>query len=45
MDRVHRMGQTKEVYVHRFFCRSSIEERILQLQEVKRGMAEDVLSG
>ena len=45
MDRVHRMGQTKEVYVHRFFCRSSIEERILQLQEKKRSMAENVLSG
>ena len=45
MDRVHRMGQMKEVYVHRFFCRSSVEERILQLQEKKRSMAEDVLSG
>jgi transcription termination factor 2 len=44
-DRVHRVGQTKPVYVHRFFCGNSVEERILQLQTDKKEMAGNVLSG
>lgn len=35
MDRVYRIGQTRDVKVVRFICASSIEERILELQESK----------
>jgi len=36
IDRVHRIGQTKEVKVTRFVIHNSVEERILELQEKKR---------
>ncbi|XP_052161839.1 putative SWI/SNF-related matrix-associated actin-dependent regulator of chromatin subfamily A member 3-like 1 [Oryza glaberrima] len=36
MDRVHRIGQTKEVKVVRLIVKDSIEERMLELQERKK---------
>ncbi|KAI0351250.1 hypothetical protein OH77DRAFT_1430072 [Trametes cingulata] len=42
-DRVHRLGQEKEVYVKRFIIRNSIEERILRLQETKTQLADAAL--
>lgn len=39
VDRVHRLGQTKEVHVVRFVCRDSVEEKIMELQNSKREMA------
>merc|ERR1719450_543643 len=44
-DRVYRVGQTKEVKIHRFVVEGSVEERILQLQEKKLNLANDVLTG
>jgi len=38
IDRVHRMGQEKEVKVIRFVCRESIEEKMLRIQERKKFM-------
>jgi len=45
MDRIYRVGQTKEVTIHRFVVEGSVEERILQLQEKKLGLANEVLTG
>jgi len=45
MDRIYRVGQTKEVVIHRFVVEGSVEERILQLQEKKLGLANEVLTG
>lgn len=39
MDRVHRLGQTRDVEVVRLIVTDSIEERILQMQEKKRQLA------
>ena len=39
IDRVHRIGQTKEVHVHRLFINQTIEDDILQLQERKQVMS------
>ncbi|KAJ3298624.1 hypothetical protein HDU76_006440, partial [Blyttiomyces sp. JEL0837] len=36
IDRVHRFGQTKEVYVNRIAIRGTVEQRILQLQREKQ---------
>ncbi|KAH8822730.1 SNF2 family DNA-dependent ATPase [Flagelloscypha sp. PMI_526] len=36
-DRCHRIGQIKEVYINRLVIKDTIEERMLQLQEVKVG--------
>lgn len=30
MDRAHRIGQTKQVYVYRFITENSVEERMLE---------------
>ena len=43
IDRVHRLGQTRAVHVYRFVCSGTVEERLLALQERKRGMAADAL--
>ncbi len=44
-DRAHRIGQEKEVTVYRMIMRGTIEERILELQERKKDLAESVLAG
>lgn len=44
-DRTHRIGQTKQVTVYRMIMKGTIEEKILQLQETKKDLAESVLSG
>ena len=44
-DRAFRIGQKRNVLVHKFVCRGTIEERIDALIESKRQMAEDLLSG
>jgi SNF2 family DNA or RNA helicase len=44
-DRAFRIGQRRNVLVHKFVCRGTIEERIDELIESKRRMAEDLLAG
>ena len=44
VDRIHRIGQdAKVVRVRRFIVQDSVEERIVSLQEKKRGMANNIL--
>ncbi|MCC8029926.1 MAG: DEAD/DEAH box helicase [Lachnospiraceae bacterium] len=44
-DRTHRIGQTRQVTVYRLILKGTIEERILKLQEEKKDLADQVLSG
>ncbi len=44
-DRAFRIGQTRNVMVHKFVCRGTVEERIDELIASKRGLARDVLEG
>ena len=44
-DRAFRIGQKRNVLVHKFVCRGTIEERIDALIELKRQMAEELLGG
>ncbi|XP_021121409.1 transcription termination factor 2 isoform X2 [Heterocephalus glaber] len=44
-DRIYRVGQQKDVVIHRFICERTVEEKILQLQEKKKDLAKQVLSG
>ena len=44
-DRAHRIGQKHPVTVYRIIAKDTIEERILELQEKKRQLADDILSG
>ncbi|MCP4522949.1 MAG: ATP-dependent helicase, partial [Candidatus Gracilibacteria bacterium] len=44
-DRAHRMGQQKTVFVKKLITKDTIEEKILQLQEKKKKLIEDVFYG
>jgi SNF2 domain-containing protein/SNF2 helicase protein/helicase-like protein len=44
-DRAFRIGQKRNVLVHKFVCRGTIEERIDELIEEKKSLAKDLLEG
>ena len=44
-DRAFRIGQKRNVLVHKFICRGTIEERIDEMIEAKQQMATQLLSG
>ncbi len=44
-DRAFRIGQTKNVLVHKFLCRGTVEEKIDDLIESKRRLSKDLLEG
>jgi non-specific serine/threonine protein kinase len=44
-DRAFRIGQRRNVLVHKFVCRGTVEDRIDQLIESKKQLVKDVLEG
>src|SRR4029078_2512999 len=44
-DRAFRIGQTRNVLVHKFLCRGTVEEKIDQLIDSKRQLSQDLLEG
>jgi non-specific serine/threonine protein kinase len=44
-DRAYRIGQKKNVLVHKFVCSGTVEEKIDQLIESKRQLSNDLLEG
>jgi SNF2 domain-containing protein/SNF2 helicase protein/helicase-like protein len=44
-DRAFRIGQTRNVLVHKFVCQGTVEEKIDQLIESKRQLSQDLLEG
>jgi non-specific serine/threonine protein kinase len=44
-DRAFRIGQTKNVLVHKFVCRGTVEEKIDQLIDSKRQLSQELLEG
>jgi non-specific serine/threonine protein kinase len=44
-DRAFRIGQTKNVLVHKFICRGTVEDKIDQMIESKKQLAGDLLGG
>lgn len=42
-DRAYRIGQTQPVQVHRLICQGTLEERIAQLMDRKRGLADSIV--
>ena len=44
-DRAHRIGQTRAVSVYKLIAKNTMEEKILKMQEAKRALADEILSG
>jgi non-specific serine/threonine protein kinase len=43
-DRAHRIGQDKPVFIYKIIARDSVEEKILQLQERKKELVDQLIS-
>jgi SNF2 family DNA or RNA helicase len=43
IDRTHRIGQTKSVFAYKMICKDSIEEKIIQLQDRKHKLAQELI--
>jgi SNF2 family DNA or RNA helicase len=44
IDRSHRIGQTKHVFAYRLIARDTVEQKILDLQQKKRDLADAILN-
>lgn len=44
VDRAHRMGQDRHVFAYRLISKDTVEERILEMQQEKRDLADAVIS-
>jgi SNF2 family DNA or RNA helicase len=44
IDRTHRIGQTKNVFAYKIICKNTIEEKIIQLQQRKKKLAEELVT-
>ncbi len=44
IDRTHRIGQTKNVFAYKLICRDTIEEKIINLQQRKKQLAEELVT-
>ena len=43
IDRAHRVGQTRPVFAYRLICEGTVEEKIADLQQQKRELADAIL--
>ena len=44
IDRTYRIGQTRRVFAYRIICSDTVEEKILELQQSKRELADAIVS-
>jgi superfamily II DNA or RNA helicase len=44
IDRAHRIGQTNQVFAYRIIARDTVEEKVLELQNTKRDLADAIIS-
>lgn len=44
-DRAHRIGQKSQVFSYKLICQNTVEEKILKLQEMKKGIADAIIPG
>ena len=43
IDRTHRIGQTQQVFAYQMICKGTIEEKIIQLQQRKKKLAQELI--
>ncbi len=44
IDRAHRIGQVRHVFAYRLIAKDTVEEKVLQLQQTKRDLADAIIS-
>jgi SNF2 family DNA or RNA helicase len=44
IDRAHRIGQERHVFAYRLIARDTVEEKVAELQQSKRDLADAILS-
>jgi hypothetical protein len=44
IDRTHRIGQTQKVFAYRIIARDTVEEKVLELQQTKRELADAIIN-
>ena len=44
IDRTHRIGQTNKVFAYKMICKDTVEEKILQLQQRKKQLANELVT-
>jgi hypothetical protein len=44
IDRTHRIGQTQPVFAYRLIARDTVEEKVLELQQSKRALADAIIN-
>jgi superfamily II DNA or RNA helicase len=44
IDRAHRIGQTRQVFAYRLIARGTVEEKVLELQQNKRDLADAIIT-
>ena len=44
IDRAHRIGQARHVFAYRLIAKDTVEEKVAELQQSKRDLAEAILS-
>ncbi|MBV8362500.1 MAG: DEAD/DEAH box helicase [Deltaproteobacteria bacterium] len=44
VDRAHRIGQTRPIFAYRLITRETVEEKVLELQKVKRDLAASIIT-
>ena len=45
IDRCYRMGQNKKVFAYKMICKDTIEEKIMEMQQHKKDLSNDLISG
>jgi superfamily II DNA or RNA helicase len=43
IDRAHRIGQTRQVFAYRLIAKDTVEEKVLQLQQSKKDLADAII--
>ena len=44
IDRAHRIGQSRRVFAYRLITRDTVEEKVLELQQSKRDLADAIIN-
>ena len=44
IDRAHRIGQTRRVFAYRLIAKDTVEEKVLELQQSKRDLADAIIN-